>query len=89
MARRPDDNNGSARYDKTTSARIEPPESARLQRRRISNPGNPAAVHFSGCIRVARIETEPMTTTQYHDAVDALATLIARYWDDQPGASAA
>jgi hypothetical protein len=89
MARRPDDTNGSGRYNKARSTRSEPPESAELERRRNSIDGNPAALHFRGRIRVARIETEPMTTTQYHDAVDALAALIARVWDDQPGASAA
>jgi hypothetical protein len=35
---------------------------------------------------VTRIETAPMTTTEYQDAVEALAVLIARYWDDQPDA---
>jgi hypothetical protein len=27
-----------------------------------------------------------MTTTEYQDAVEALAVLIARYWDDHPDA---
>jgi hypothetical protein len=38
---------------------------------------------------VARIDTEPMTTTEYDNAVQALAALIARYWDDHPDADAA
>lgn len=89
MARQPDDNNRSARYNKTTPARIEQPGSVGPQRRRTGNPGNPTPRPFPDRIWVAWIETEPMTTTQYHDAVDALAALIGRYWDDQPGASAA
>jgi hypothetical protein len=38
---------------------------------------------------VARTETEPMTTTEYDHAVQALAVLIAHYWDDHPDAKAA
>jgi hypothetical protein len=34
---------------------------------------------------VTRIETVTMTTAEYEDAVEALAILIVRYWDDQPG----
>jgi hypothetical protein len=40
-------------------------------------------------IRVTRIETVAMTTTEYEDAVEALAILIARYWDDHPGTGTA
>jgi hypothetical protein len=40
-------------------------------------------------IQVTRIETVAMTTTEYEDAVEALAILIARYWDDHPGTGTA
>jgi hypothetical protein len=33
---------------------------------------------------VIRIEAVAMTTAEYDDAVEALAVLIARYWDDHP-----
>ncbi|HEX6520492.1 MAG TPA: hypothetical protein VF070_10865 [Streptosporangiaceae bacterium] len=36
---------------------------------------------------MTRIETVAMTTTEYEDAVEALAILIARYWDHHPGTS--
>jgi hypothetical protein len=38
---------------------------------------------------VTRIDTAPMTTTEYDHAVQALAVLFARYWDDHPKTEAA
>jgi hypothetical protein len=35
-------------------------------------------------IRIARIETRTMTTTEYADAVESLAALIARYERNHP-----
>lgn len=35
-------------------------------------------------IRVARIETVTMTTAEYENAVEALAVLINRWWQQHP-----
>lgn len=40
-------------------------------------------------IRIARIETVPMTTTEYTDAVEALAVIVARYERNHPDSIAA
>jgi hypothetical protein len=35
-------------------------------------------------VRIARIETVPMTPQEYDDAVDVLAVLLCRYWREHP-----
>jgi hypothetical protein len=40
-------------------------------------------------IRIAYVETTPMTATEYADAVEALAVLIARYEREHPEESTA
>ena len=35
-------------------------------------------------VRIARIETVPMTPQEYDEAVDALAVLLCRYWREHP-----
>lgn len=87
MARKTSDNRGPTRYNKGKPARSGPPKYAGLQRPTTrSDGGSPEASVPPVRIRVTRIDTAPMTTTEYQDAVEALAVLIARYWDDQPDA---
>ncbi len=52
-------------------------------------PGTPATRFGSAEIRVARVEAVTMTPAEYGTAVEAIAVLIARYWDDNPDAEAA
>lgn len=40
-------------------------------------------------VKVARIETVTMTSAEYASAVEALAVLIARFWENQGGTKAA
>lgn len=40
-------------------------------------------------VKVARIETVTMTSAEYASAVEALAVLIARSWEDQSGTKTA
>jgi hypothetical protein len=35
-------------------------------------------------VRIADIQTIPMTTAEEHEAIQALAVLIARYWHEHP-----
>lgn len=58
------------------------------------NPGNIRAAPGRGQaaisdIRIAHVETTPMTATEYADAVEALAVLIARYEREHPEESTA
>ncbi len=88
MPRSNDDNRGPTRYNKDKPARSGPPKYAGLERPTARSAGESlTALFLSGRIRVTRIETVAMTTTEYEDAVEALAILIARYWDDHPGTS--
>jgi len=43
-----------------------------------------AAASFPGPIRITRTETVPMTATEYDSAVEALAVLLASFWDGRP-----
>lgn len=43
-----------------------------------------ATAPLSGPIRIARTETVPMTAAEYDSAVEALAVLLASFWDDHP-----
>jgi hypothetical protein len=46
-----------------------------------------ATAPFSGPIRITRTETVPMTAAEYDSAVEALAVLLASFWDDHLGPS--
>lgn len=86
MPRSNDDNRGPTRYNKDKPARSGPPKYAGLQRPTTPSAGEGlTALFLPGRIRVTRIETMAMTTTEYEDAVEALAILIAHYWDRHPG----
>jgi hypothetical protein len=90
MPRSNDDNRGPTRYNKDKSVRSGPPKYAGLQRPTTRSAGKGlTALFLPGRIRVTRIETVAMTTTEYEEAVEALAILIARYWDDHPGTGTA
>jgi hypothetical protein len=83
-----DDNRGPTRYNRNKPARSGPPKYAGLQRPLTRSGGDsPPASFLPVRIRVTRIDTAPMTTTEYQNAVEALAILIARYWDDHPDTS--
>lgn len=43
-----------------------------------------ATAPLSGPIRITRTETVPMTAAEYDSAVEALAVLLASFWDDHP-----
>jgi hypothetical protein len=43
-----------------------------------------ATAALSGPIRITRTETVPMTAAEYDSAVEALAVLLASFWDDHP-----
>jgi hypothetical protein len=71
------------------------------QNRRANKPGpaadNPEEIRAApgrgqaaiSDIRIAHVETTPMTATEYADAVEALAVLIARYEREHPEESTA
>jgi hypothetical protein len=44
-----------------------------------------ATAPLSGPLRITRIETVPMTAAEYDSAVEALAVLLASFWDGHPG----
>jgi len=68
-------------------ARTAPQWAARGQRTgRGHRPG--ASITQPG-VKVARIETVTMTSAEYASAVEALAGLIARSWENQGGTKAA
>jgi hypothetical protein len=43
-----------------------------------------ATAPLSGPNRITRTETVPMTAAEYDSAVEALAVLLASFWDDHP-----
>ncbi len=51
--------------------------------------GSRRGVLLPGRIQVAGISTAPMTTTEYQDAVEALAVLLSRHGHGDPPAQAA
>lgn len=44
-----------------------------------------ATAPFPGSIRITRTETVSMTAAEYDSAVEALAVLLASFWDGHPG----
>jgi len=79
MAPHADDTNPPGGYDETTpqTSNSEPPKGGcrKLPTGRKATRGKPAISD----IAIARIETVTMTATEYADAVEALAVLIARW----------
>lgn len=49
-----------------------------------SRPREYATAPLSGPIHITRIETVPITAAEYDSAVEALAVLLASFWDDHP-----
>jgi len=49
-----------------------------------SRPREDFTAPLSRPIRISRIETAPMTAAEYDSAVEALAVLLASFWDDHP-----
>lgn len=74
-----------SRYDETPPANSGTVTTGRRTARKTPGRGKAAITD----IRIARIETVTMTATEYSDAVEALAVLVARYErnhpDTQPG----
>ena len=64
------DNHRAPEYDENRETRDRPREYA--------------TVPFSGPIRITRTETVPMTAAEYDSAVEALAVLLASFWDGHP-----
>jgi hypothetical protein len=79
MATTPHDNNPNSGYDETVPSNSGNTRKRRTTRRAASKP-QPAITN----IKIARIETVTMTATEYDAAVEALAVLIARWWDHHP-----
>jgi len=76
-------------YDDTEPSNSDATGSGARKRRKTPGRGRAAITD----IRIARIETVTMTETEYADAVQSLAVLIARYErnhpeDEQPSAAA-
>jgi hypothetical protein len=83
MAPKPGDTNPPTGYDEG-----EPPGSTGVRGRRTNpskaNRPTPAIID----IQIARIEKVTMTAAEYDNAVEALAVLIARWWQQHPDKTA-
>jgi len=76
MAPKPDDTNPNTEYDENT-----PPNPGNTRWRRTTGREKNQAKPAVADIRIARIETVTMTAAEYDNAVEALAVLITRWWD--------
>jgi hypothetical protein len=79
MAPTPDHTNPNIGYDETESSNSGSTRKRCTARRAAGRP-KPA---IDG-VKIARIETVTMTATEYDNAVEALAVLIAHWWQRHP-----
>ena len=80
MAQNPTDNSPGNGYAEYAAIRY---DDAANTKPRNQWPDNHRRI-FAPTIRIARIETSPMTPEEDSEAITALAVLLARFWTEHP-----
>jgi hypothetical protein len=88
MAAKPHDTNPISRYHKTAPPNSETADTRRVRPSRSTGHTRPRLTPAITDIRIARIEMVTMTATEYDNAVEALAVLIAHWWQQHPDQAA-